>query len=420
MQSLTGPSERPSEAELRDLWQACRIVLDANVLLEIYEREPRTTSELLGVLEELRERIWLPHQAALEYERNRARVVASVDKAFGSASDGLKKVKGTLEQNLRKYNDRVALLNLFSDALENASNALVKARAEAKQQISADTLHARVVELFRGRTGEAYPIGKLLDIYRQAEERFRHGIPPGYADQGKENSSRYGDVLLWFQTIDYARTMEQPIVLVTGDQKPDWIERPEGAPRRVRPELIHEMLHEAGVQLHVCTLKEFLNSGKSYLGTSISEQTLAEVERIEEVRGDPYRLATDRSVAAVAQLLEERYPGSTLRRARDEGFDFILQHPNGATLGAEVMYQWASKADQVGFRIADFLRRREQSLLTESAAQIAIYLSTDDAAASRDFVEAVRPLKGRVPPATVFIGSLSPEEEYIQAAEIAL
>jgi hypothetical protein len=49
-------------------------------------------------------------------------------------------------------------------------------------------------------------------------------IPPGYRDKNpkKEGFKKYGDGVLWFQVIDYAKSQKKTIILITDDQKDDW------------------------------------------------------------------------------------------------------------------------------------------------------------------------------------------------------
>jgi hypothetical protein len=46
----------------------------------------------------------------------------------------------------------------------------------------------------------------LKVIYKEAEQRFKESIPPGYKDNKKPEPDKYGDIVLWFQLIDYAKS----------------------------------------------------------------------------------------------------------------------------------------------------------------------------------------------------------------------
>ncbi len=65
----------PTEQEFAQLWEHALIVLDAGVLLDLHRYSEATREALLGILESIRDRVWVPHQAAAEYQRNRIKAV---------------------------------------------------------------------------------------------------------------------------------------------------------------------------------------------------------------------------------------------------------------------------------------------------------------------------------------------------------
>jgi len=50
---------------------------DTNVMLAAYRFERHARDELLAALEKLEDRLWIPHQVALEFHRNRLGVIAA-------------------------------------------------------------------------------------------------------------------------------------------------------------------------------------------------------------------------------------------------------------------------------------------------------------------------------------------------------
>jgi hypothetical protein len=62
---------RPADEQLRSLWQNGTFVLDANVLLNVYRYSEETAHHLLNLLATIAARLWVPHQPALEFHRNR-------------------------------------------------------------------------------------------------------------------------------------------------------------------------------------------------------------------------------------------------------------------------------------------------------------------------------------------------------------
>ena len=67
----------PPDQELDEALQAALVVIDANVLLNLYRYNESTRDDLLGVLQKVGDRLWVPHQVMKEFWRNRVGVLAS-------------------------------------------------------------------------------------------------------------------------------------------------------------------------------------------------------------------------------------------------------------------------------------------------------------------------------------------------------
>jgi len=91
---------RPAEEEFYALWNTCLFVLDANVLLNLYRYSQETSDELIGILKQVSDRLWVPHQAALEYQRQRLQVIAQQLEAYDEMQELLGKTKNQLEDKL--------------------------------------------------------------------------------------------------------------------------------------------------------------------------------------------------------------------------------------------------------------------------------------------------------------------------------
>jgi hypothetical protein len=64
-----------SRTPKKKFFEDALIVLDANVLLALYKIGADARREVLSVLTDVISRLWVPHQAALEFCQNRKRVV---------------------------------------------------------------------------------------------------------------------------------------------------------------------------------------------------------------------------------------------------------------------------------------------------------------------------------------------------------
>ena len=83
---------RPSEDEFLTLWERGFFVLDSNVLLNLYRYPETARRDFLNVLKKIKERIWVPHQVILEFQRNRLGVITQTLKPITELEDELEKI----------------------------------------------------------------------------------------------------------------------------------------------------------------------------------------------------------------------------------------------------------------------------------------------------------------------------------------
>jgi hypothetical protein len=68
---------RPTKAEFEALWKDALITFDASSLLNLCGYSAETKNELIEAYEKFKDRIILPYQVALEYSRNRTKVISA-------------------------------------------------------------------------------------------------------------------------------------------------------------------------------------------------------------------------------------------------------------------------------------------------------------------------------------------------------
>jgi hypothetical protein len=111
----------------------------------------------------------------------------------------------------------------------------------------------------------------------EAARRQAERIPPGFAERDKGDAT--GDYILWRQLLNEAKDHQRPILFVTDDSKEDWVRLGRGKENLgPRPELVLEMQEEAGVRLHVSSVRGLLADARRYLGSDVSSSTLEEAE----------------------------------------------------------------------------------------------------------------------------------------------
>jgi len=284
---------RPTKAEFAELWRECVFVLDANVLLNLYRYSTKARDDLLGVLEQVSDRLWIPHQAALEYQENRLGVIAEQIGRFKEVRDLLKKTEGSLKGGLAKLQLKKGhfainpegllkkIEELFGEFREEL-NLLEKGQPDVSDD---DNLRDTIDHLLKGKVGPPFESQLELDkLYEEGEARYAQDLPPGYKDKGKVEQGepsiylhhglvirrKYGDLILWFQIIREVKEKGlQHIVFVTDDRKEDWWWKVKsGAEKTIGPrrELVEELRRKANVSLfHMYTTERFLECANEHL-----------------------------------------------------------------------------------------------------------------------------------------------------------
>lgn len=287
MRQLFPVYHKPTDDEFSKMWQEGIFTFDANVLLNIYRYSPETRERFFEVLQRLKERIWVPHQAAHEYHKHRLDEISNQFKAFEDIEKHLNTSLKELEDNHRKHPfeiDVSPLTKIIKNTIKRARPILQGINSQRYSLLASDPFRERIAELFAGKLGEPYSKDNLeKDIHQKAEERIKQDIPPGYKDKIKGGTDKYGDVILWFQLLDYAKFQKKPIIFTTDDGKEDWWLQHKGKTIGPRPELIQEMSSEAGISFHMYSSEQFLIYAQNFLDLQ-DKQAAAAVEEVREIR----------------------------------------------------------------------------------------------------------------------------------------
>lgn len=348
------------------VWKSALFVFDTNVLLNLYRYQAGTRDELLKVLSQLSGRIWIPHHVALEFQRNRLKVIAEQNKRFAEVRRTIEKARTSLFADLEKLQlqKRHSLINpqALTSGFEKLTGEFLKALdqlQETQQKLLApDPLKKKIEALFDGRVGMPPSNQSAInELYKQAEARFKFKIPPGYQDSEKDKDEpdehihggiiykrKYGDFLVWNQLLEYSKSVNaKTIIFVTDDGKEDWWLKVESdGPKTIgpRPELIEEAHTTALVEtLLVYNPEGFLKYAKEFLKAQVSEETLKEVRDLSITRSArvisfrEFQGMTLRAEQAVLIWLKGAFDNVQENR---KGFPDFIAEREGKTFGFEV------------------------------------------------------------------------------------
>ncbi|MDG4823278.1 PIN-like domain-containing protein [Asanoa sp. WMMD1127] len=247
------------------------IAVDANVLLNLYRYNERTTEDLLTIFDKIGHRLVIPHQAMREFHRNR---LAAIGNPAGAAQD----LRNTLDRNQRSASDalarwakQVALddqeLSRLQDGVGEAFDRLREAvdrgepnRVRADSPAAEDRVLRRLEVLLDGRVLSC-PSDEA-DLIVEGNRRVEAQVPPGYldADKGDVNAEgAAGDFLVYRQACDEATQRGLDLVIITGDEKEDWWWRHRNVAIGPRHEMVKEFFDRSnGRRLFLLTPRSLL------------------------------------------------------------------------------------------------------------------------------------------------------------------
>lgn len=310
---------RPTDDEMKALWDNALFVFDANVLLNFYRYSQSTRESLRRVLLKFRERIWLPFQAAEEFQRNRLGVIAKQTESYEETRKEAEQLLDKLKTPLRHPFVSDATLRKLESVVGQLKEELIKRQELHEGLIHSDPILVEIAELFDGRVGAEPDQAELTRFTEIAAKRLAAKVPPGYKDKAKDDGRDCGDAVLWLQTLEHAQAVKLPVILVTDDAKEDWWVMVRGKTIGARPELVKEFRQCVGLSFHLYQPSRFLE----YAGRFLDEKTDPAV--IEEVT----RLTRERAVRSIDRARDGearsyvRNLAEHLMRHRADVYDFL-------------------------------------------------------------------------------------------------
>ena len=279
------------EPDIKEMWNTAIFVPDTNVLLDVFRFPPASSKGLLKILKHLksRGRLWIPYQFAHEYLKKQPNIRHDIQKDYDERMGKLKHLSGEVANALRKFDKQTdceldeQIANIKS-IFEEIKEDLQEHRKKHKERLKPEYLEGEIDKLFADRIGAPYNDQELAKIYGEGEWRYKLRRPPGFKDENKPVSRRYGDLIGWLQIIDHARKQgkpKRPVILVTSDSGgDDWFyklgrnEKTQGP----RPELVKEMHDKAKVDFYLYQTGEFMELANKYILKSNNRITAAAIK----------------------------------------------------------------------------------------------------------------------------------------------
>lgn len=286
MRSIFPGHFRPKEQDFKSHWESSIFIVDANVLLNLYRYSEATRKELQEAIKALEGRVFIPHQAASEFLRNRLSVTSDQSKEYTSAiktiNDLVKKISSK-ERHPFISDDKLTELNELSTTVVENLELQQKALLD---KLSNDEILEFIEITFEGKTGLPYSEERLPELIKLGEKRYDSKIPPGYKDANKDSLEdplrKYGDLLVWLQTIDYAKENQCSVVFITDDKKEDWWLEQSGRTISPRPELIEEFMKETEQQFWMYSVGKFIQETALINRKEVNQEVIDEIQTVSE------------------------------------------------------------------------------------------------------------------------------------------
>lgn len=294
------PSYYPlDEQELNELWENATFVFDTNTLLNLFRYKESTSQNILEILgnPRVKERIFIPHQVALELHRNYSNVMSSHTSDFDN-------IINIIENNMRALTDDIKAMKIDDRHPEIDPKTLISnINSFKEQQIDqiktsknnynfrerSQSLLKNISDIISNKIGNEFSADELKKESSEAEKRIDNKIPPGYKDNKKsetfifnqkEYSTSHGDYLFWKQTINHCKSNNiKHLIIITNDNKDDWWKKGQGQQSLPRVELREEIRNEAGI--HHFTLysqQDFLREVSQRYMQKVEEETLNDIK----------------------------------------------------------------------------------------------------------------------------------------------
>lgn len=288
----------PNEDDIVKALKEGLVVIDANILLNLYKQRRTATSLWLKVLSRFGNRLFIPYQVQEEFWRVRDSLIARAGEADNAAKN-IRTQRDEICNVFKEWNrksgggthldaDNQEKLDALHDVVEGLTSVIEKHKDEHEQRFSldprSDEIASGLETLARGGAifGEPFTKEEESEYKKIAEERFEEEIPPGFKDASK-SSNPEGDYFLWQQVLNFVSTgnCDYPYVtFITADLKSDWWgtvldpDAPNRGKKIAHPALVEEM-REWG-NSHYLQLQGFqlLESAREALNIDVNDEII--------------------------------------------------------------------------------------------------------------------------------------------------
>lgn len=120
-------------------------------------------------------------------------------------------------------------------------------------------LQKKLSDALGGMLLDGFTKEEIAKLEKEADERYAKKVPPGYKDN-KKDSNKYGDFIIWKETLRFAKEKSCSIIFVTRDLKEDWFQVLHGMTCGPCQKLLEEFKqYSPEGNFHIYTLDQFIS-----------------------------------------------------------------------------------------------------------------------------------------------------------------
>ncbi len=321
------------------------VVLDTNVLLDLYRYGKQGRDDLIAALRAIGDRLWVPNHAMVEFWRNREGILkdpggtAVLVKTLGSSTEAI--VKALDLWGKQRSHPRATVEELteeLTECLDGIKDKVTQLSEEETETWARDTSKDDVLlqleDILRGKVGDPLDESAYEKALVEAKRRGDNQLPPGYLDAKKPEPESAGDYLVWGQLLVEASRRNLDVLFITRDAKEDWVRKEAGEIRGPRIELINELRARTGRNFYLRTPAQLLALAKDSLNVSIHKDSVENANRL------------SRELTARESLVSQGWTHSAVDKIlQGEGWDSFLSKLYGLDPIAGTALKLASLAE---------------------------------------------------------------------------
>ncbi|MET3139908.1 hypothetical protein AAKU61_004291 [Undibacterium sp. GrIS 1.2] len=215
------------------------IFFDTNIIAYLYKFHVAARDEFFNWTDAVMagNRLRIPAWSANEYL---SRLTSNQLQTYTPKSKEPDQIKKTLETMLEAASlfvddsllRKISFLGdrtLFLAEFRKAIDAIPQFTCAFKQQFDPKTVHEQIMEHLSPAVLNSDVTNLCVRAAKEGDTRIEHRLPPGFKD-GKKDENRFGDLIIWFEILEYAKlnAIDFPsVVFISNDEKSDWVYAPQ-------------------------------------------------------------------------------------------------------------------------------------------------------------------------------------------------